>query len=1228
MNLDEYEKTYLPTYDEFARTVRFILENALRADKNLPRPQSVQCRAKDVESLRRRLAGANKLDTQTLEVDRRDLAGARLIFYTNNDVDRFLASSLIRDNFEIEEDSTKIHHPIPENEEARYRAVHYTIRLREDRTRLPEYVKFAGLRCEIQVQTILNHAWSETSHDILYKDKLGNGYGGEAMKAIASRFARIMDKYLIPAGFEIQKAQQEYERLLQGKSLFDQDIATLLDSAQNNNERYEILSGLKDYAIPNYDDLPVAYAGLKAPLLRTVQAARATDAVPIETTYGEMEGFDAAAVTSLVLEIVERLRYADVVGTLQLLIEIYRDESAEDIRQAILNAVKRLAEYRIDAYNQVGPMLQMALVDHLAGMSSAELDSIRAVALTVWTEAVQSDITGAKWKADSVELSTGAVPASHQLMLVRDKAMKGLFAAYERSTDDTQKRRVLDALDAATRVPSQGQYSNDLLAITLKDATRIVEFVTTLSSSESYELLQHLEHQFLYDYRRARPLADEAGDRFNCRSQAAALIAAILKFRDTINADERFLQYKVLVGFESVFPEHWADEEFDYEKADEFRKREAEGYIEAIDDENENEWFGLLARCAETKSTDLATFPVFGSFLSNLAQRKPEVADRFLARASDDLRRFLPRFLDGLSRSGCTDIYANASERELASGTMLSGIARHLRYSEVSNPNLARRLLKHAIDVVDSVAVSECLLFVLEHYGTERITDSDSFLRDALSFLSERKDVRWVSEAWFLRKSAKVYSEITPERRAQILENLGYVSKVEYQAEAILARLAESQPEAVWDYFGARLAKDLGNNDSEGPFEAVPFRFHGLEKPLSKDPALAIRKGLAWFAGDRRLFQFRGGRLIGSAFPHCPPEFAAALADLVTAGGDFEADFALAILRNYHGEISTHVALKEVVSRFSDDDRKMSEVRAVIDSTGVVSGELGFADAWRVRRDSLAEWLSDERPSVKAFAEKHIADLNLRIASEHRSAESEREMRSRNYEDEHDEDDSRAHDGDADATNVEGGPTASEATSSPTNPEGTQDKYRSYAALAAGEVEGVDYRRSFTEKPSSFLIAAPHGGTIEPGTSEIAAAVAAGDLSLYCFEGLISNRPHTDLHIKSHLFDEPECLRLAAVADLVVTMHGRRDGGDTQTVWIGGLDHQLRDSVAKGLRDAGFHTATTGHRLPGEEQTNICNRGRRGRGVQVEIPRTLRDSMTPGSQALATFATAIRAAIL
>jgi ppGpp synthetase/RelA/SpoT-type nucleotidyltranferase len=1003
MNLDDYEKKYFSTYEAFAETVRFILKKALLAAENLPRPQSVQCRAKGIESLQRRLTEAGKLETQTLELDRRDLAGARLIFYTNNDVDRFLASPLIHENFEVEENSTKIHHPTPENKGAQYRADHYTVRLREERICLPEYARFAGLRCEIQVQTILNHAWSETSHDILYKEKLGDGYGGKAMKGITRRFERIMDKYLIPAGFEIQKAQQEYERILQGKDLFDMDIANLLVNAQNNNECYEILSGLKDYAIPNYDDLLAAYEGLKGPLLRAVKVARATEPIPIETTYGNMEGFKADTLTKLVVEIVESLRYADVIGTLQLLIDIYRDEPNDDIRRQIVNAVKKLSEYNIDAYNQVGPMLQMALVDHLAGMSDAEVDSIRSIALTVWTEAIQSDMTGTKWKADSVVLSTGAVPASDQLREVRDKAIKALFAAYDRSTDDAQRRAVLSALDAATRTPNQAHYSNELLATTLRDAARIVDFMTERARDASFELLQHLEHRFLYDHFRVEGLTEDPENRFGCQAEAAALVAAIFKFRDTINADNRFFRYKVLVGFESVYPSHWIDKEFDYQGADEYRRGEANRYIDEIDAANENDWFDLISRCAETRSNDLATFPVFGDFISKLAERKPEVADRFLAKASDDLRNFLAGFLNGLDLSGRRDIYERILESELESARNLAGVARHLRYSDVKQPNFAARLLKRAVDKSDPIAVIECLLLALEHYGTEKIADADTLLRDALTFLNDCNDSRWVSEAWFLQKATKFYEELTPERTAQVLQNLGYLPKVNYQVERVLVRLAERQPEAIWDYFEARLTREAAEGEDEERFEAVPFQFHGLEKELSKDPQLAINKGLSWFARDPKLFQFRGGHLLSSAFPDCTPEFATALAELVKAGGDTEADFALAILQNYQGETSTYVVLKEIVSRFPDDARKMSGVRASIDSTGVVSGELGFAQAWRVKKESLTEWLVDERPAVKAFAEKHIVELDLMIASEQRRAEAEREMRKRSYDEDDDE---------------------------------------------------------------------------------------------------------------------------------------------------------------------------------------------------------------------------------
>jgi hypothetical protein len=216
----------------------------------------------------------------------------------------------------------------------------------------------------------------------------------------------------------------------------------------------------------------------------------------------------------------------------------------------------------------------------------------------------------------------------------------------------------------------------------------------------------------------------------------------------------------------------------------------------------------------------------------------------------------------------------------------------------------------------------------------------------------------------------------------------------EQTAGLAFVRIRETEQQRLDEVLTTRLARKSEDGDEE-QFEAGPFEFQELEKVLSKDPELAISKGLSWFAQDREQFQFRGGSLLSRAFPNCTPEFAAALAKLVNAGGDTEADFSLAILQHYRGETSTYVVLKEIVSRFPNDARKMGGVLISINSTGVVSGEFGLADAWRVKKESLMHWLIDERQAVKAFAEKHIGELDRMIAAEWRRVEAEREMRNR-----------------------------------------------------------------------------------------------------------------------------------------------------------------------------------------------------------------------------------------
>lgn len=215
-------------------------------------------------------------------------------------------------------------------------------------------------------------------------------------------------------------------------------------------------------------------------------------------------------------------------------------------------------------------------------------------------------------------------------------------------------------------------------------------------------------------------------------------------------------------------------------------------------------------------------------------------------------------------------------------------------------------------------------------------------------------------------------------------------------------RIRETERQRLSDVMTTWLARKPEDSGEE-QVELVPVEFQGLEAVLSKDPQLAISKGLAWFAQDRAEFRFRGGRLLGRAFPTCTPEFASALGQLVKAGGDTEADFSLTLLQNYLGSTSTDGVLKEIVSRFPHDDRKIDKVRTSINSTGVVpaSGEFGLAEAWRVKKESLTRWLTDERQAVKTFAEQHIAELDQMIVAERRRVEAERELRERSrHEDE------------------------------------------------------------------------------------------------------------------------------------------------------------------------------------------------------------------------------------
>ena len=97
--------------------------------------------------------------------------------------------------------------------------------------------------------------------------------------------------------------------------------------------------------------------------------------------------------------------------------------------------------------------------------------------------------------------------------------------------------------------------------------------------------------------------------------------------------------------------------------------------------------------------------------------------------------------------------------------------------------------------------------------------------------------------------------------------------------------------------------------------------------------------------------------------------------------------------------------------------------------------------------------------------------------------------------------------------------------------------------------------------------------------------------------------PTATLHITSHQFDHPDCLAMAARCDIVVSVHGCI--GESQ-IHVGGLDAELGARLAAQLAAAGFRGRAPSRKYPGRHPLNICNRGSRAKGAQLEITYDLR----------------------
>ncbi len=226
INTDQIREKYaelLPRYQNLAinlnQALELFLHNAgisyLSIDK----------RVKDLDSFiekTRRKEYTNPFD----QIE--DICGIRIICYYTSDLEKI--NDIIKKELNIIESADKEHLLKPD--QFGYRSYHFIVKIKGDWLNAPNYRGLQDLKAEIQVRTVLMHAWAEIQHKLAYKRK------NDVPDQFQRQFARIAAK--------LEETDEQFENLRVDIEEYRKQLITNADKA----------NGVFDLTLPlNLDNL-------------------------------------------------------------------------------------------------------------------------------------------------------------------------------------------------------------------------------------------------------------------------------------------------------------------------------------------------------------------------------------------------------------------------------------------------------------------------------------------------------------------------------------------------------------------------------------------------------------------------------------------------------------------------------------------------------------------------------------------------------------------------------------------------------------------------------------------------------------------------------------------------------------------------------------------------------------------------------------------------------------
>ena len=226
--LEEYDEQ-LTINEEMSQSMVALISALLSNEELIT--HSVSARVKDRKSLSRKIKNKDKYSSIQ---DITDIVGIRIISNYSDEVDQI--AKIIEDNFTVDVNNSIDKRASLDPDKFGYLSLHYVVSISKERERLDEYKRFKNKKIEIQIRSVLQHAWAEIEHDIGYKSTI------EVPKHIRRQFSRLAgilelaDEGFVKIKEELDIYRDELENNIDSKpDEFEIDLESIIEFLNNSS---------------------------------------------------------------------------------------------------------------------------------------------------------------------------------------------------------------------------------------------------------------------------------------------------------------------------------------------------------------------------------------------------------------------------------------------------------------------------------------------------------------------------------------------------------------------------------------------------------------------------------------------------------------------------------------------------------------------------------------------------------------------------------------------------------------------------------------------------------------------------------------------------------------------------------------------------------------------------------------------------------------------------------